>query len=88
MSRSCELSDYFLFLYGLPSVCGNTPIHVLTVTPHDALTLSVTVVTSHLHVLWHSIAFRSAFTLICTYNSVLYIRLRIPVLFWFPILTS
>ena len=47
MSRSCdELSDYFLFLYGLPSVCGNTPIHVLTVTPHDALTLLVTVVTS------------------------------------------
>ena len=46
MSQSCELSDLFLFLYGLPSVCGNTPIHVLTVTPHDALTLLVTVVTS------------------------------------------
>ena len=47
MSRSCELSDYFYFFYGLPSVCGNTPIHVLTVTPHDAITLLVTVVTSH-----------------------------------------
>ena len=46
MSRSCELSDLFLFLYGLPSVCGNTPIHVLPVTPHDAFTLSVTIVTS------------------------------------------